>query len=225
MNITPLEIRQKTFEKGFRGYDKDEVNAFLLSLSKELERMIDDHKELKIKHEASLSEVQKLRDVESSLYKTLKTAEDTGANVIEHANKSAELHLKETQMKAEAIMNDAKEKARAMIEKAETEANEVVDEMMVEMKTLESTYKEIESHRDRLLLELKNMAGETMDRVNKFSNKSDEKPVKTLMKKAKAVARMMEDYEEHDKIKKEVSPPQETGLPKEEENKSFFDKI
>ena len=224
MNITPLEIRQKTFEKGFRGYDKDEVNSFLLSLSKELERMIDDHKELKIKHEAALSEVQKLREVESSLYKTLKTAEDTGANVIEHANKSAELHLRETQMKAEAIMNDAKEKARAMIEKAETEANEVVDEMMQEMKSLESTYKAIESHRDRLLGELKNMAGETLDRVDKYTDKSGEKPVKTLMKKAKAVARMMEDYEEHDEIKKEVTPQKETELP-EEESKSFFDKI
>ena len=33
MNITPLEIRQKEFEKGFRGYDNDEVSAFLNSLS------------------------------------------------------------------------------------------------------------------------------------------------------------------------------------------------
>ena len=28
MRITPLDIRQKTFEKNFRGYDKDEVNGF-----------------------------------------------------------------------------------------------------------------------------------------------------------------------------------------------------
>ena len=29
MKVTPLEIRKKSFEKVFRGYDKDEVNAFL----------------------------------------------------------------------------------------------------------------------------------------------------------------------------------------------------
>ena len=45
MKITPLEIRQKTFEKSFRGLDKDEVNAFLLSLSHEWERMLDENKE------------------------------------------------------------------------------------------------------------------------------------------------------------------------------------
>ena len=47
MKITPLEIRQKTFERTLRGYDKDEVNAFLLSLSQEWERNSDEIKELK----------------------------------------------------------------------------------------------------------------------------------------------------------------------------------
>ena len=225
MNITPLEIRQKTFEKGFRGYDKDEVNAYLTSLSKELERMIDDHKELKIKYEGAQEEVKKLREVESSLYKTLKTAEDTGANVIEQANKSAELHLKEAQMKAEAVLNDTKEKARAMIEKAESEASQVVDEMMEEMKALEATYKEIELVKDRLVTDLKTLAQDSLDRASKYTSKSNEKPVKTLMKKAKAVAQMIEDYEENKEIKKEVTPAPEIKHNGEEESKSFFDTI
>ena len=91
MKITPLEIRQKTFERTLRGYDKDEVNAFLLSLSQEWERMNDETKEARLKLEASEREVSKLREVETSLFKTLKTAEDTGANVVDQAKKSAVL--------------------------------------------------------------------------------------------------------------------------------------
>jgi DivIVA domain-containing protein len=72
MKITPLEIRQKTFEKNFRGYEKDEVHAFLLTLSQEWERLMDENKELRIKLEGTEREVGKLREVESSLYKTLK---------------------------------------------------------------------------------------------------------------------------------------------------------
>jgi cell division initiation protein len=72
MKITPLEIRQKTFEKAFRGVDKDEVQAFLLTLSQQWERMNDENKDLKIKLEVATREVQKMREVESSLYKTLK---------------------------------------------------------------------------------------------------------------------------------------------------------
>ena len=74
MKITPLEIRQKTFERTLRGYDKDEVNAFLLSLSQEWERMMDEVKEVRQKLESSEREVGKLREVETSLFKTLKTA-------------------------------------------------------------------------------------------------------------------------------------------------------
>ena len=29
MKVTPIEIRQKDFNKVFRGYDKEEVDAFL----------------------------------------------------------------------------------------------------------------------------------------------------------------------------------------------------
>ena len=43
MKITPLDIRQKTFEKAFRGLDKDEVNAFLLTLSQHWEKMMDEN--------------------------------------------------------------------------------------------------------------------------------------------------------------------------------------
>ena len=59
MNITPLEIRQKEFEKDLGGYDKDEVKAFLNSLSIEWERMNDQSKELKYKLEAAENEVKK----------------------------------------------------------------------------------------------------------------------------------------------------------------------
>ena len=119
MRVTPLDIRQKTFEKNFRGYEKDEVNAFLLTLSQEWERILDENKELRIKLEATEREVTKLREVESSLYKTLKTAEDTGANVIEQARMAADLHLRESQMQAEGILNEAKTKARNTIEESD----------------------------------------------------------------------------------------------------------
>ena len=60
MKITPLEIRQKTFEKAFRGLDKEEVEAYILSLSQEWERVLDENKEYKIKLEASQKEVEKI---------------------------------------------------------------------------------------------------------------------------------------------------------------------
>lgn len=174
MKITPLEIRQKVFEKALRGYDKDEVNAFLVSLSQEWERAIDEAKELRFKYEASEREVTKLREVESSLYKTLKTAEDTGANVIDQANKAAELHLKETQLKAGAILNEAKGKAKDVMELAEATSKQMLDEMEEKLKALVQQYKGLESQRENLLSDLKRLAGETIDRVERMKIASKE---------------------------------------------------
>ena len=167
MRITPLEIRQKAFEKVLRGYDKDEVNAYLQSLSQEWERTLDDVKEVRIKYEATEREVSKLREVESSLYKTLKTAEDTGANVIDQANKTAELILREAQMKADSMVNEAKTKAKNAMEEAEYISRQMLAEMEDRLKTLGQHYKTLELHKDNLLSDMKRLAGETIDRVER----------------------------------------------------------
>ncbi|CAN5522927.1 hypothetical protein BH23BAC1_BH23BAC1_19710 [soil metagenome] len=171
MKITPLEIRQKSFEKIFRGYDKEEVNAFLLSLSHEWERMLDEQKEFRYKLEASEREIEKLREVENSLFKTLKTAEDTGSNLIEQANKTAELHMKEAQMKADAILFEAKTKAKSIIDDAEIRARQVLDEMEEDVKHLEDSFKYLENHRDNLITDLRNLANDTLEKVERTTSK------------------------------------------------------
>ena len=167
MRITPLEIRQKSFEKHFRGYDRDEVDGFLLTLSQEWERINDECKELRIKLESTEREVSKLREVEGSLYKTLKTAEDTGANVIEQARTAADLHLKESQLKAEAIVNEARNKAKDLIEEADVRARQIVDDMEERLKYLVDDYKRLETAREDLIAELRRMANDAMDRVER----------------------------------------------------------
>ena len=172
MRITPLEIRQKAFEKVLRGYDKDEVNAFLQTLSQEWERMLDEVKEARIRLESTEREVSKLREVESSLFRTLKAAEDTGASVIEQANKTAELILRENQLNADAIMSEAKTKSKNTIEEAEMISRQMLDEMEERLKSMGQHYKTLELHRDNLLSDLKRLAGETIDRVERAKTSS-----------------------------------------------------
>lgn len=170
MKITPLEIRKKVFEKQLRGYDKEEVNAFLLSLSHEWENALDQVNTLEAQLKKSEKEVSKLRDVEASLYKTLKTAEDTGANMIDQAKRAADLHLKETQMNADALLNESKSKARNIIEDAELRAKQVLESMEDELKELARIYHMLEDHRDGVLNELTNLSTVTLQRVQKVSD-------------------------------------------------------
>ena len=170
MRVTPLEIRQKTFEKNFRGYEKDEVNAFLQSLSQEWEKILDENKECRIRLEAAQLEVAKLREVESSLFRTLKTAEDTGANVIEQARTSGELYMREAQFKADAMISEAKSKAKDTLEESDMRAKEILAEMEDRLKALVDNYKKVESSRDTLLSELKRLGSDALEHVERTRN-------------------------------------------------------
>jgi len=167
MKVTPLEIRQKSFERTLRGYDKDEVNAFLLSLSQEWEKMNDEVKELKMKLNACEGEVAKLREVETSLFRTLKTAEDTGASVVDQAKKSAELYVREAQISADALLNEAKDRAKNTIEEADVMSREMMEEMEEGLRVLVQQYKSAESQRNNLIDDLTRIANETLDRAER----------------------------------------------------------
>lgn len=236
MRITPLEIRQKTFEKNFRGYEKDEVHAFLMTLSQEWERVVDENKELKFKFEQTEREIQKLREVESSLYKTLKTAEDTGASVVEQARKAAELHLRESQLNAEQLLNEAKVKAKDTIEESEMRARQIIADMEDRVKNLIDQYKKLESTRDDMLSELKRLASEVLDKVERAkSTTKDFDPdnhLSAVRRDAKKIAFPNHEYEkpasepvEEEKREPAIREPETVTEPPRKTQKSFFDEI
>ena len=195
MKVTPLEIRKKSFEKEFRGYDKDEVNAYLTSLSQAWEKVMDQNKELTIKLDSAEKEIAKLREIENSLFKTLKTAEDTGANMIEQANKTAELHMKETQMKADALMSESESRARSIMEEAEDNAREILDGLQHEVQKIEESYKQLQQQRDNLLREVKNIADGFLEQVSKARGDQDKYSIDDIVKRAKKISKVNYSFE------------------------------
>jgi cell division initiation protein len=172
MKITPIEIRQKSFEKVFRGYDKEEVDGFLMSLSQEWERVIDENKEYRIKLEMAEKEVKKLREVETSLYRTLKTAEDTGTHLIEQANRSAEMQMKEAQVKADSLLREARSKAQYMVQEADGKAKQALQETISELKAMEKDVRIIENQKDNLIVELRSIVSDISEKINRIEAKS-----------------------------------------------------
>lgn len=237
MKITPLEIRQKIFEKVFRGYDKDEVVAFLQILSSEWEKSTDEKRELVIKLESTEKEIAKLREVENSLYKTLKTAEDTGANMIEQANKAAELQLKETKMESENIVREAKAKSKMIIENTEKHAREIISNMLSEIKSLEHNFNSALSLKENLIADLTNLSSDTLERVQKFKRQKDKLDIDKYIKEArefaenydlknfKVTGKELEKTLEKEELDKKVSNMKKKKPVEKTENSesSFFD--
>jgi cell division initiation protein len=69
--ITPLEIQNKEFRRGIRGYKEDEVDEFLDKIILDYEKLYKENLELKDNLEGMHHQLEQYREIEETLKKTL----------------------------------------------------------------------------------------------------------------------------------------------------------
>ncbi|MFE8698999.1 DivIVA domain-containing protein [Cytobacillus sp. FJAT-54145] len=112
MPLTPLDIHNKEFNKGFRGYDEDEVNEFLDQVIKDYELIIREKKELEEKLNDLTERIGHFNNIESTLNKSIVVAQEAAEEVKRNAQKEAKLIIKEAEKNADRIVNESLSKAR-----------------------------------------------------------------------------------------------------------------
>jgi cell division initiation protein len=177
MKITPTAIRQKSFETGFRGFEKKEVSAFLEEVSEIVDILHKENMDLKTKLQNTEAEAKRLKDVEDSLFRTLKTAEDTGASIIEEANEAADLIISEANetaanatANANKLLSEARQKAEqdaaTLINAAETKAKETIVELRESMQGLVRSYEGLVDTREAMVKSLKRIAQDALNQID-----------------------------------------------------------
>ncbi|KOO40721.1 DivIVA domain-containing protein [Priestia koreensis] len=112
MPLTPLDIHNKEFNRGFRGYDEDEVNEFLDQVIKDYEMLIREKKELETKTEELTQRLGHFTNIEETLNKSILIAQEAAEEVKRNAQKEAKLIIKESEKNADRIINEALSKSR-----------------------------------------------------------------------------------------------------------------
>ncbi|GAB2643306.1 hypothetical protein GCM10027035_41790 [Emticicia sediminis] len=213
MKITPLEIRQHEFEKTFRGYNIEEVDSFLTNLSQEWERVLNESKMLRMQLEIAEKEANKLREIEMTLFKTLKTAEDTSTMITEQANQQADKHLQEAKLQGEKLLMDAQQKANGIVRQAEERARYIKDEVLGDVKVLERDFRAMDHYKTNLLVQMRSLSTATLEHVQRFEDKFDKEGVEAKFKEATS---MLTEVDET--VVKEIAPPIEEVEVNEIEN-------
>ncbi len=139
MRITPLDIQQKQFPMKFRGFDVEEVFAFLEVIREEMEDLLRENASLKENAQRTENQIKEYRDMETTLRETLLTAQQMVDDYKTNARKEAELIVKEAELKADTLIREAQEKVIK------------IHEDIVDLKGIRTHFKEelkrmIESH-------------------------------------------------------------------------------
>lgn len=185
MKISAIDIRKHTFEKIFRGYDPDEVDAFLNSLSQEWERFSSENSLLKMQLEYAEKELAKLKDIESTLFRTLKAAEDTSKLIEKEANENAEKRIEESRTTANDLVTEAENRTNQVIRETEDRLKRFKEEFAAEVKLQERDFRAIENFRDNLIVQLSSLANNTIETVERFEQKYDKQSVLNKMEEIK----------------------------------------
>jgi len=110
MRITPLDIQQKQFPMKFRGFDVEEVYAFLEIVREEMEDLLRENASLKEQVHRAENQIKEYRDMETTLRETLMTAQQMVEEYKTNARKEAELLIREAEVKADGVMKEAQDK-------------------------------------------------------------------------------------------------------------------
>jgi cell division initiation protein len=108
----------------------------------------------------------------------LKTAEDTSAQMTQQAKTAAEHYIEDARQKGEELVNEARKKSNMLIIDAENQVKYVREEIIGEFKGHERDFKAMEKYRDNLVVQLKTLANNTVDSIERFEKKFSQNAVK-----------------------------------------------
>jgi len=135
MPLTPADVHNVAFKKpsiGKRGYDEDEVDAFLDVVEAELSRLIEENADLKTKAELGaggltvpLTKAQtpmSTGEAHSAAARLLGLAQETADRLTGEAKTEADKTLADAKSQAEALLSDATARAEAAERDSRTKA-------------------------------------------------------------------------------------------------------
>jgi cell division initiation protein len=142
MNVTPLDLRQQRFKTSMRGYDRDDVHAFLAEAAEDYETAVRENDRLRqevVRLEAIINEH---RAQERNLRNTLMTAQKLADDIREGAQQDAARIVREAEGRADLLLEKVQvrlEDVQREIDGLKLKRREAETSIVALVSTLEST--------------------------------------------------------------------------------------
>lgn len=106
-DLTPLEIQKQTFSRTIKGYNSDEVRAYLHLVAEEIERLVRENDRLSREVAVLREDLEDHSNRERILKDTLLSAQKVAEDLTTNARKDAELIVKDAELLADRLIGQA----------------------------------------------------------------------------------------------------------------------
>lgn len=107
MGMKPVDIRNSTFRMKFKGYDPAQVQSYLNSIADEMQELLQENSELKVRIKLLEEKLKEFQEMEEELKSALIMAQKSAQTIIENAKKEAALILEKAKIEALAQTKEA----------------------------------------------------------------------------------------------------------------------
>ena len=114
--ITPMDIHNKTFSKGLRGYSEEEVNDFLRQIVTDYEQIYREHREMEEEMDQMKVKLSNYERISDTMTATLQLAKDTAENVKKNAKRNADILISNAKMEGDRQVKDEEDYRRRLAE-------------------------------------------------------------------------------------------------------------
>lgn len=105
--LTPIDIQNKEFRRGFRGYDEREVDDFMRDVLVDYEKLYRENAELKDKNTILSESIGRYKNVEETMQNALMVAQHTAEDIKAAAYEKADAIMRDAQLKADEAIGRA----------------------------------------------------------------------------------------------------------------------
>ena len=165
MVLTPQEIEAQVFREKFKGYDQEEVDAFLDRISGDIGEMLREREELLERMRSVEADAAESIEAERLLKRTLITAQRTADETVAEAVAQANSAIAEADQRAATIVAEAEARAAQILSDAERVAAETVARGRSDAESRRTSVEEDLRRERQAVAELQRFRTEYRDRV------------------------------------------------------------
>ena len=134
MDLSAIDVQQKTFRERFRGYDPDDVEDFL-------DRVVETLRGQELKLQQQQEQLDGLsqdlagtKEAEEAIKRTYITAQRTSQEMVNEAQEKAQTILDQAASEVETLVGDARSQADTLVAEARNESDKMLREARAETK-------------------------------------------------------------------------------------------
>jgi cell division initiation protein len=167
IDLTPLDVRNKRgdFRKGLRGYEPQEVDAFLEVAAERLETVVRENMSMKERLAELETRLGRAESRETAVQEALVSAQSLREQVREQTEREAELRVREAEQAASERIEAAEREATRIRSEAEREADRIRSESASALDRARRNLDDLSRSRARFLRAYRSLLEKELDLV------------------------------------------------------------